>query len=208
MALVDWYILSMVCLAGAASPGPSWILLVNSVVKDGRKAGIAFGIAHGLGIFVYAALVAFGLMILISIAPWVSLVLEFIGLLFLLWLARSMIKNSFEINSVNDVGSDWMSRQLLEHARNGFLIVFLNPKIAAWTFALFSQFVKPNANISEQIILISTVGGIDALWYCLVATITSNRQVASKFKIYGKIIDLAMGIILVLLALKMTCQAI
>ena len=85
----------------------------------------------------------------------------------------------------------------------GFLIVFLNPKIAAWTFALFSQFVKPNANISEQIILISTVGGIDALWYCLVATITSNRLVASKFKIYGKIIDLAMGIILVLLALKM-----
>ena len=69
MALVDWYILSMVCLAGAASPGPSWILLVNSVVKDGRKAGIAFGIAHGLGIFVYAALVAFGLVILISIAP-------------------------------------------------------------------------------------------------------------------------------------------
>ena len=103
MALVDWYILSMACLAGAASPGPSWILLVNSVVKDGRKAGIAFGIAHGLGIFVYAALVAFGLMILISIAPWVSLVLEFIGLLFLLWLARSMIKNSFEIDSVNDL---------------------------------------------------------------------------------------------------------
>ena len=51
MALVDWYILSMVCLAGAASPGPSWILLVNSVVKDGRKAGIAFGIATVVGMW-------------------------------------------------------------------------------------------------------------------------------------------------------------
>ena len=149
MALVDWYILSMVCLAGAASPGPSWILLVNSVVKDGRKAGIAFGVAHGLGIFVYAALVAFGLMILISIAPWVSLVLEFIGLLFLLWLARSMIKNSFEIDSVNDVGSDWMSRQLLEHARNGFLIVFLNPKVAVFFIAIFILCsIRASASIS------------------------------------------------------------
>ena len=44
MALVDWYILSMLCLAGAASPGPSWILLVNSVVKDGRKAGVHLGL--------------------------------------------------------------------------------------------------------------------------------------------------------------------
>ena len=49
MALVDWYILSMVCLAGAASPGPSWILLVNSVVLDGRTAGLAGGLATGVG---------------------------------------------------------------------------------------------------------------------------------------------------------------
>ena len=51
MDLADWYILALVCLAGAASPGPSWILLINSVVMHGHKAGIAFSIAHGLGIF-------------------------------------------------------------------------------------------------------------------------------------------------------------
>jgi len=37
MALSDWVLLAMVCLAGAASPGPSLILLINSVIKDGRK---------------------------------------------------------------------------------------------------------------------------------------------------------------------------
>ena len=170
MALVDWYILSMVCLAGAASPGPSWILLVNSVVKDGRKAGIAFGIAHGLGIFVYAAL----------IAPWVSLVLEFIGLLFLLWLARSMIKNSFEIDSVNDVGSNWMSRQLLEHARNGFLIVFLNPKVAVFFIAIFSQFLISASSLQGKMIMVITATLIDAGWYIFLALLLT----VPKFKIH------------------------
>ena len=96
MGLSDWFLLAMVCLAGAASPGPSVILLINSVIKDGRKAGVAFGIAHGLGIFVYSALVASGLIILLSIAPWFSIALEFTGFLFLLWLSITMIKNSFK----------------------------------------------------------------------------------------------------------------
>ncbi len=88
----------------------------------------------------------------------------------------------------------------------GFLIVFLNPKIAAWTLALFSQFVKPYATISEQIILISTVGGIDAFWYCLVATITSTKMMVSRLKNYGNVVDLTIGVILILLALKMILE--
>ena len=86
----------MVCLAGTVCPGPSLILLINSVIKDGRRAGVAFGFAHGLGIFVYAALVASGLILLLSIAPWFTIVLEFIGLLFLLFLSISMVKSSIK----------------------------------------------------------------------------------------------------------------
>ena len=76
MALSDWFLLAMVCLAGAASPGPSIILLINSVIKDGRKAGVAFGIAHGLGIFVYAALVTSGLIIFLSVKLSIKLILK------------------------------------------------------------------------------------------------------------------------------------
>ena len=120
MTLADWYILALVCLAGAASPGPSWILLINSVVKDGHKAGIAFGIAHGLGIFVYAILVVSGLIVLLSVAPWFSIALELTGLLFLLWLSFSMIKNSFQVASIDAGTSDIVSAPLLDSFRNGF----------------------------------------------------------------------------------------
>ena len=140
MALSDWFLLAMVCLAGAASPGPSIILLINSVIKDGRKAGVAFGIAHGLGIFIYAALVTSGLIIFLSVAPWFSIAVEFAGLIFLLWLSISMIKNSFQKTPIDETDSEHLSAPLFEYVRNGFLIVFLNPKIAAFYLAIFSQF--------------------------------------------------------------------
>ena len=160
MGLSDWLILAMVCLAGAASPGPSVILLINSVIKDGRKAGVAFGIAHGLGIFVYSALVASGLIILLSVAPWFSISLEFAGLLFLLWLSISMIKNSFQKVPIDEPGSDPISAPLLEYVRNGFLIVFLNPKIAAFYLAIFSQFLDGASNLEHKFLMVVTATAV------------------------------------------------
>ena len=61
MTLITWLLLASACLAGAASPGPSIALLSKTVLDGGRRAGVIFGLAHGLGIFFYAFLVAFGL---------------------------------------------------------------------------------------------------------------------------------------------------
>ena len=207
MALADWYILALVCLAGAASPGPSWILLINSVVKDGHKAGIAFGIAHGLGIFVYAALVVSGLIILLSVAPWFSIALELTGLLFLLWLSFSMIKNSFQKASIDAGSSDILSAPLLESFRNGFLIVFLNPKIAAFFLAIFSQFLNAASNLQSKFILVATATLVDGLWYILLTFVIAVPKFTNFVKISEKKIEFSLGFLLfifsIVLGIKM-----
>ena len=201
MALADWYILALVCLAGAASPGPSWILLINSVVKDGHKAGIAFGIAHGLGIFVYAALVVSGLIILLSVAPWFSIALELTGLLFLLWLSFSMIKNSFQKASIDAGSSDIVSAQLLESFRNGFLIVFLNPKIAAFFLAIFSQFLNAASNLQSKFIMVATATVVDGLWYILLTFVIAVPKFINFVKISEKKIDFFLGFLLLIFSI-------
>ncbi len=201
MALADWYILALVCLAGAASPGPSWILLINSVVKGGHKAGIAFGIAHGLGIFVYAALVVFGLIILLSVAPWFSIALELTGLLFLLWLSFSMIKNSFQKASIDAGSSDIVSAQLLESFRNGFLIVFLNPKIAAFFLAIFSQFLNAASNLESKFIMVATATVVDGLWYILLTFVIAVPKFTNFVKISEKKIDFFLGFLLLIFSI-------
>ena len=200
MALSDWFLLAMVCLAGAASPGPSVILLINSVIKDGRKAGVAFGIAHGLGIFVYSALVASGLIILLSVAPWFSISLEFAGLLFLLWLSISMIKNSFKKAPIDETGGDPLSAPLFEYVRNGFLIVFLNPKIAAFYLAIFSQFLDAASNLEHKFLMVVTATVIDGLWYILLTFVIAVPKFIKFFKISAKKIEFFFGILLLIVS--------
>jgi len=207
MTLADWYILALVCLAGAASPGPSWILLINSVVKDGHKAGIAFGIAHGLGIFVYAVLVVSGLIVLLSVAPWFSIALELTGLLFLLWLSFSMIKNSFQEPSIDVGTSDMVSAPFLESFRNGFVIVFLNPKIAAFFLAIFSQFLNAASNLQSKFILVATATLVDGLWYILLTFVIAVPKFTNFVKLSEKKIEFSLGFLLfifsIVLGIKM-----
>ena len=208
MALADWYILALVCLAGAASPGPSWILLINSVVKDGHRAGIVFGIAHGFGIFVYAALVVSGLIILLSVAPWFSIALELTGLLFLLWLSFSMIKNSFQKASIDAANADIVSAPLLESFRNGFLIVFLNPKIAAFFLAIFSQFLNAASNLESKFIMVATATVVDGLWYILLTFIIAIPKFTNFVKISEKKIEFSLGFLLLVFSIVLGIKMI
>ena len=200
MGLSDWLILAMVCLAGAASPGPSLILLINSVIKDGRQAGVVFGIAHGLGIFVYAVLVASGLIILLSVAPWFSIALEFAGLLFLLWLSKSMIKSSFQQAQIDETTSASVSAPLLQYARNGFLIVFLNPKVAAFFLAIFSQFLDAASTLESKFIMVVTATVLDGLWYILLAFVIAVPKFTKLVKLSAKKIEFSLGILLLIVS--------
>ena len=164
MTLLTWTLLASACLAGAASPGPSIALLSKSVMDGGRRAGVVFGLAHGVGIFFYAFLVAFGLTVTLSFVPFLLNFLNFAGLLFLLWLAYVMLRSSFSLSEV-DHHKFQISNTLLGNVVSGFLIVFLNPKIAIFFLAIFTQFVGEASSFQEKAIMVFTATIIDTSWY-------------------------------------------
>jgi len=86
--------------------------------------------------------------------------------------------------------------------RDGFLLAFLNPKLAIFFLALFSQFVDVNASISHKLIMIFTVGGLDITWYCLVVFGLSRGPVLAKLKANSHVIDKVTGVVLILLAVR------
>jgi len=57
----QWLSLAMICLAGAVSPGPSLLVILDATRRGGRPAGMLAAIGHGLGIFIYAFGAATGL---------------------------------------------------------------------------------------------------------------------------------------------------
>ena len=164
MTLLTWFLLASVCLAGAASPGPSIALLSKTVIDGGKRAGVVFGLAHGAGILFYSLLVASGLTVALSLVPFVFNFLSFAGLVFLLWLAYVMFKSSFAL-SEEDHQKFQITNTMLGNFGSGFLIVFLNPKIAVFFLAVFTQFVGEASSLQEKAILVLTATIIDTSWY-------------------------------------------
>ena len=66
MSGVDWASLMLVCILGAASPGPSLLVILAATRHGGRSGGLAAAIGHGLGVFIYALSAAIGLSIILT----------------------------------------------------------------------------------------------------------------------------------------------
>ena len=143
-----------------------------------------------------------GLVALLKTVPNFFLIAQIIGSLFLILIGSKMI--------ISGIGSEQDNGELKQSTitgyrgfSEGFLIAFLNPKIAVWLLALFSQFVQPDADFTEQLVMVSTVGGVDTSWYCLVAFLASSGGLVKALQRNAKRIDLIMGVLLILLAAGM-----
>ena len=207
MNITQWSQLVLICIMGAMSPGPSLAVILRNTLSGGRTQGVMSGIGHGLGITFYAVVAVSGLVALFNTIPNFFSVAQIAGSFFLIWLGGKMIISFFkkEYTANEDMSSENSAHQgFLE----GFLIAILNPKIAAWLLALFSQFVQPDAVLAEQFVLVSTVGVIDASWYCLVAFLASSGRLVKGLQQNASRIDLGMGILLIILAAGMLWRAI
>ena len=82
----------------------------------------------------------------------------------------------------------------------GFLIAFLNPKIFVFLTAIFSQFIDAGMILQDRLILAFIALFIDTTWYIIVATTLSGTPMLEKLRDQGKKVDIAVGVILLLLA--------
>jgi len=207
MNITQWSQLVLICIMGAMSPGPSLAVILRNTLSGGRTKGIMSGIGHGFGITFYAVVAVSGLIALINTIPNFFSVAQIAGSFFLIWIGGKMIFSFFKKDyaaNENMSSKNSVHQGFLE----GFLIAFLNPKIAVWLLALFSQFVKTNALLAEQFVLVSTVGVIDASWYCLVAFLASSDRLVKGLQYNASRIDLGMGILLIILAAGILWRAV
>lgn len=199
MTLSLWLSLAAVCSLGAMSPGPSLALVIRNTVQGGMGRGVATAVGHGIGLGLYALLVATGLGLVIARTPWLFDLIRYAGAAFLLYLAWHAFKTKPE-RSAGD--GDAAGDHRYQGFSGGFLVAFLNPKIAMFFIALFSQFVREGAPWSDKLIMMATAGGIDALWYTLVALGVARTPLMGWLKRNSLWLDRATGTVLTLLAIR------
>ena len=176
---VYWGSVTLACLMGAMSPGPSLAIIVNYSLSQGRLAGVCAALAHGVGIGIFAFATAFGLVLAVDKNPSLFDVIQIFGSFFLLLMAVKLLFSPMDKQTDIVVAA---RASLVTAVRDGFLIALINPKILLFFTALFSQFVRVDSEPWEKLGLTFIAGGVDALWYILVALVISQTGALSKFQ--------------------------
>ncbi|PPR46583.1 MAG: Leucine efflux protein [Alphaproteobacteria bacterium MarineAlpha5_Bin9] len=194
MLFTEWLQIATVCLLGAMSPGPSLAVIIRNSVKFNRFAGISASIGHGIGIFLYAALAIAGLGILIQTYVNLFFIIKFFGSLCLIFIGLLFF---FKSNQGKYVKQDAISSSAFIQ---GFLISIFNPKILIWFTAIFSHFIEINSNFSRSLILSTTAGVIDIVWYVFVSIVVTSFGLKNFFEKNKKIIEKICGFLIILIA--------
>ncbi|CUH59200.1 LysE family translocator [Thalassobacter stenotrophicus] len=152
-------------------PGPTVLLVVSYALSQGRKVAVASagGVALGDLVAMTASLVGLGALVLASATLFT--VLKWIGAAYLVYLGVKLFMSAAEATP-GAVGAPRSTRpaEIFAHAA---AVTALNPKSIAFFIAFVPQFMRPEAPLLPQfIILITTfvaVGFLNALLYALLA---------------------------------------
>ena len=185
MNVLEWVSLAVICFMGAATPGPSLAIIINHTVKSGKKAGQIASFTHAFAIVLYAIATIYGLANIFQSYPDIANIITYAGVAYLLFLAYKLVLSSLEQPSNATFANQSVVTETnlasatayKEAAQDAFLIAFLNPKLAFFFLALFSQFIPADSiSIETTLILTSTVFFIDFFWYLIVVALITHGK--------------------------------
>lgn len=200
MTFTIWLSLLAICLMGAMFPGASLAVVLRQTLNNSRLHGVVTGIAHSLGIGLYALLSVLGLALLLQQSPLLFRAISYAGAAYLLWLGYQGLMA--KPGSGHQALTQANATSLLDAARDGFLIALLNPKVGLYFLALFSQFVHEDMSLAAKTVFVTTITLVDGGWYVLVAAVLSQGRALLWLKRHQVWIERGLGVILILLALR------
>ena len=166
---------------GAISPGPSLIVVLRNTMLGGRRQGVACAFGHGIGFGIYAISAVFGLVILLDNNPQIFQILQYIGIVLLIFYGWKMWHAV--INEKQDeIEFAQSTQQQKQGFIEGFSIAFFNPKIALFLVAVLAQVLKPGMSFETKI-SIGVLGMlIDTTWYLFVALALTGTPALDKLR--------------------------
>ena len=195
MSIYDWLIISLICVAGATTPGPSLLVIVYINNREGMISGIIASIAHGIGIFIYALISIYAISFINKNLPTITPILQLTGALFLIFISYKMIffKSSEKIFQNNlQVSKKYLGSFLL-----GLTTSIINPKILIFLTSVFSQFINDEFSDYTKIGIGLLAGIIDAVWYILVSYSVNLKKLRDYIILKQKLVFFIFGIILI-----------
>jgi len=138
--------MSLFALAASLSPGPVNLVSLSGSARYGLKTGLTFVTGATLGFIVLFVFIGFALHYFIDVLPWLTQVMQWLGIAFLLYLSFQLFMDKGELNTSDN-----------KHAPTfitGVVMQWLNPKAWLASVSGISAYI-PQAKSDEILIFAS-----------------------------------------------------
>lgn len=126
----------------AATPGPAVALILRRAGLHGWRAAVPTVIGLELGLYVWVLAVGLGLAALITASETAFLIWRIVGALFLVYLGVRAIRAGWGLRRAGALDPlPAVPRSSHGAFAEGLLVQLANPKLAAFLFALYPQFL-------------------------------------------------------------------
>jgi threonine/homoserine/homoserine lactone efflux protein len=187
-------------LAGAVSPGPSFLMVAKTAAGVSRRAGLLAALAMGVGVTVWAAAALLGVAVMFSRWPMLYLIARVLGAAFLIWIAIQIWRHA---RSPLPEGSDGGYATGSRAFRAALWIQLSNPKVAIFFGSIFVAVLPPDLPLWAQVVILLIVFVDECLWYAAVALVLSGSHARNGYVRFKTAIERGTACFLGLIGLRL-----
>ena len=206
MLLSIIFILSAL-LAGAISPGPSFVLIARISMGTSRNDGIAASIGMGISGVIFSLLALMGLQTVLTSIPVLYFALKVFGGLYLIFIAVRIWRGAnqpIEMANQNINPNSIFKRSFFI----GLGTQLSNPKTAIVYSGIFAALLPANIPSTIYYILPPLVFLVEAGWYLVVALLLSSASPRTVYLKSKSVFDRVAGSVMAGLGVKLISNAI
>jgi len=193
--------LAAVHLMAAASPGPSFVLVAQTAVGSGRRAGLLAAFAMMLGAVAWAAAALYGLQALFARFAWLYLVMRIGGGLYLLYLAVMLWRHAKE--PLPEPSAAVANTGATQGFMRALLLQLSNPKVMVFFGSIFLALLPADPPGWMQAATLAIVAFNEFAWYVLLTLLFSGGPARAFYRRAKFWLDRIMGGALGLLGLRL-----
>ncbi|AKJ27119.1 LysE family translocator [Caldimonas brevitalea] len=162
-------IFAMTVLPLVCTPGPDILFVASQGLSGGTSAAMRANTGVILGYVMHGVLSTLGVAAVVAASPVLFELMRWAGVVYLAYLALRLIQSAMRSGQIA------LTRErTTTQIRRGFLTSFLNPKGLLVYFAILPNFIKPEANVALQAVILSAIFvALCAIVYGLVGAVVS-----------------------------------
>ncbi|MDP2557013.1 LysE family transporter [Photobacterium damselae subsp. piscicida] len=175
----------------AITPGANVFLTINTSLASGKVNGLACALGVTLAVGLWGLAGISGIVIMLSLYPWLFTVMKILGGAYLIYLGFSRFKTvrrGYQLAGQVEDKHSWSASAI-----QSFTTSILNIKTGLFVISLFSLAIPREHDYRVAILVIATMMLITFVWHCLLAFVFSHSRAQKAYFRLQRYIDALCG---------------